>query len=318
MNFFVGGVTIDVNSIKGQSWIGNGFISHESEDSVLRDFFDNHFAVQAKPFVKWVGGKRQLLKQFRDLYPQDFDPVKNQYFEPFVGGGAVFFDLQPCKATLSDWNVELITTYRVIRDDVENLIADLKKQKYEKEFFLKVRSKNPKKLAPLKVASRFIYLNRTCFNGMYRVNKKGGFNVPFGRYTNPKICDEVNLRNVSRLLQNVEIEHRSYVEVLEHAKEGDFIYFDPPYYPVSKTSSFTSYNADAFLEKEQKELCDVFKVLHKKGCRVMLSNSDTPFIREIYEELGSDINIKTVQAGRMINAKTSGRGKVSEVVVVNY
>jgi DNA adenine methylase len=318
MNFFVGGVTMDVNSIKGQSWIGNGFISHESEDSALQDFFDNHFAVQAKPFVKWVGGKRQLLKQFRDLYPQDFDPVKNQYFEPFVGGGAVFFDLQPCNATLSDWNEELVTTYKTIRDDVEALIEDLKKQKYEKEFFLKVRAKNPKKLSPLKVASRFIYLNRTCFNGMYRVNKSGGFNVPFGRYTNPKICDEVNLRNVSRLLQNVEIEHRSYVEVLEHAQAGDFIYFDPPYYPVSKTSSFTSYNADAFLEKEQKELCDVFKQLHDRGCKVMLSNSDTPFIREIYGKLGSGINIKTVQAGRNINSNSSGRGKVLEVVVVNY
>lgn len=318
MNFSVANGTVFVNPIKAKSWINHGFIAEDSKKSTLQDFFDTHFAVKAKPFVKWVGGKRQLLEQFRGLYPQDFDPVKNTYFEPFVGGGAVFFDLQPCNATLSDWNKELVSTYLTIRDNVDELIDDLKKHKYEKEYFLKVRAKNPNRLSPLKVASRFIYLNRTCFNGMYRVNKKGGFNVPFGRYTNPKICDEVNLRNVSRLLQNVEIEHRSYVDVLEHAKAGDFVYFDPPYFPVSKTSSFTSYNADAFLEKEQKELCDVFKQLHDRGCKVMLSNSDTPFIREIYGELGSGINIKTVQAGRNINSQSSGRGKVSEVVVVNY
>lgn len=318
MNFVVADRTVFVNSIKLQSWISNGFLSHENEESALQEFFDNHFAVKAKPFVKWVGGKRQLLKQFHDLYPQDFDPVNNKYFEPFVGGGAVFFDLQPCKATLSDWNQELVTTYLMIRDNVEELIEDLKKQKYEKEFFLKVRAKDPKKLSSLKVASRFIYLNRTCFNGMYRVNKSGGFNVPFGRYTNPKICDEVNLRNVSRLLQNVDIAHRSYTEVLDHAKAGDFVYFDPPYYPVSKTSSFTSYNSDAFLEKEQIELRDVFFELHKRGCYVMLSNSDTPFIQKIYSELKPEIKIKKVQAGRNINSKASGRGKVSELVILNY
>lgn len=318
MNFSVVNGTISVNPIKAKSWINHGFISLNSQKTALQDFFDNHFAVQAKPFVKWVGGKRQLLEQFHDLYPQDFNPVENKYFEPFVGGGAVFFDLQPYRATLSDWNFELIMTYKVIRDNVEELIEDLKTHKYEKEYFLKVRSKNPSRLSPLKIASRFIYLNKTCFNGMYRVNKSGGFNVPFGRYTNPKICDEVNLRNVSRLLQNVEIAHRSYTEVLKHAQKGDFIYFDPPYYPVSKTSSFTSYNSDAFLEKEQRELRDVFFELHKRGCFVMLSNSDTPFIREIYGKLGSDIKIQTVQAGRNINSKSSGRGKVSEVVVVNY
>jgi DNA adenine methylase len=317
MNFSVASRTIVVNSIKAQSWFSRGFISHKSEKNTLQDFFDNHFAVQAKPFVKWVGGKRQLLPQFRNLYPQDFDPIKNKYFEPFVGGGAVFFDLQPYNATLSDWNLELITTYKVIRNDVDNLIKDLKKQKYEKEFFLKIRAQSPKRLSPLKIASRFIYLNKTCFNGMYRVNKSGGFNVPFGRYTNPKICDEKNLKNVSSLLQNVEIEHRGYDKVLKYAKSGDFIYFDPPYYPVNKTSSFTSYTSDAFLEKEQIELRNVFEKLHKRGCFVMLSNSDTPFIREIYGELNS-IKIKAVQAGRQINSKASGRGKISEVVVVNY
>jgi len=197
-----------------------------------------------KPFVKWVGGKRQLLKQFRDLGlypPENFDPIKNTFFEPFVGGGAVFFDLLPETAYLSDLNNELVVTYNVIKNDVENLIKSLKKHKLDKEYFLKMRAQNTEKLSDLNTASRFIYLNRTCFNGMYRVNSKGGFNVPFGKYTNPLICDENNLRKASKALKNVEIKKQDYKEVLKKAQKGDFIYFDPPYYPVSKTASFTSY-----------------------------------------------------------------------------
>lgn len=197
-----------------------------------------------KPFVKWVGGKRQLLKQFRDLGlypPENFDHITNTYFEPFVGGGAVFFDLLPETAYLSDLNNELVVTYNVIKNDVENLIKSLKKHKLDKEYFLKMRAQNPEKLSDLNTASRFIYLNRTCFNGMYRVNSKGGFNVPFGKYTNPLVCDENNLRKASKALKNVEIRKQGYKEVLKKAKKGDFIYFDPPYYPISKTASFTSY-----------------------------------------------------------------------------
>ena len=238
-----------------------------------------------KPFVKWVGGKRQLLKQFRDLGlypPENFDPITNTYFEPFVGGGAVFFDLLPETAYLSDLNNELVVTYNVIKNDVENLIKSLKKHKLDKEYFLKIRAQNPEKLSDLNTASRFIYLNRTCFNGMYRVNSKGGFNVPFGKYTNPLICDENNLRKASKALKNVEIKKQDYKEVLKKAKKGDFVYFDPPYYPVSKTASFTSYTSEAFLDKEQIELRDTFVELHKRGCFVMLSNSDTPFINKIY------------------------------------
>ena len=166
-----------------------------------------------KPFVKWVGGKRQLLKQFRslDLYPpEEFDPVINRYFEPFVGGGAVFFDLLPDRAFLSDLNSELVTTYNVIKDNVQELIKILKKHKYTKEYFLKIRALDPKTLSDLEVASRFIFLNRTCFNGLYRVNSKGGFNVPFGQYKNPLICDEQNLLRVSKSLKNVEIIRRDY------------------------------------------------------------------------------------------------------------
>jgi DNA adenine methylase len=273
-----------------------------------------------KPFVKWVGGKRQLLQQFRDmgLYPpDDFNPAANTYFEPFVGGGAVFFDLLPKKAELSDLNNELVITYNIIKNDVDALIKSLKKHKYEKEYYLKVRAKDPKTLSDLDVASRFIFLNRTCFNGMYRVNSQGGFNVPFGKYTNPIICDEENLRKVSKALQKVTIKNQDYKAVLKKAKKGDFVYFDPPYYPVSKTASFTSYTKDAFLDKEQTELRDTFVELHKRGCYVMLSNSDTPFINKIYSGI-KGVKISKVAAGRAINSNAAKRGKISEVLVTNY
>lgn len=273
-----------------------------------------------KPFVKWVGGKRQLLAQFRflDLYPPTaFDPINSRYFEPFVGGGAVFFDLLPDCAYLSDLNLELIKTYNVIKTDVENLIISLKKHASEKDYFLRMRSINPDNLSDLEIASRFIYLNRTCFNGMYRVNKRGQFNVPFGKYSNPLICDEVNLRRVSGALEKVQISHEDYKEVLKKAEKGDLIYFDPPYYPVSKTASFTSYTSEAFLEKEQNELKETFLTLHRRGCYVMLSNSDTPFINDLYSGIDG-IRISRVQAGRAINSDATKRGKVTEVVVTNY
>lgn len=277
-------------------------------------------AEKPKPFVKWVGGKRQLLAQFRlmNLYPPEKFDIKNgRYFEPFVGGGAVFFDLLPERAYLSDLNNELVVTYNVIKNDVENLIKSLKKHKLDKEYFLKIRAQNPEKLSDLNTASRFIYLNRTCFNGMYRVNSKGGFNVPFGKYTNPLICDENNLRKASKALKNVEIKKQDYKEVLKKAKKGDFIYFDPPYYPISKTASFTSYTSEAFLDKEQIELRDTFVELHKRGCFVMLSNSDTPFINKIYSE-PKGLRITKVQAGRAINSDASKRGKITEVLITNY
>ncbi len=277
-------------------------------------------AEKPKPFVKWVGGKRQLLAQFRklNLYPPElFDIKTGRYFEPFVGGGAVFFDLLPDKGFLSDLNKELVTTYNVIKNDVDALIASLKKHKTDKEYFLMIRAQDPNKLSDLNVASRFIFLNRTCFNGMYRVNSKGGFNVPYGKYTNPLICDEDNLKKVSKALQGIEIKHQDYKEVLKKAKKGDFVYFDPPYYPVSKTASFTSYTAESFLDKEQIELRDTVLELHKRGCYVMLSNSDTPFINKIYSGC-KGIRINKVEAGRAINSKGTGRGKITEVLVTNY
>ena len=163
-----------INPIKLKSWVNHGFISKNSSKNHVDDFLKKHYAVKAKPFVKWVGGKRQLLKQFQNLFPKSFNPLTNTYFELFIGGGAVFFNLQPYNAVISDINIELITTYQTIKDNVENLIIDLKKHKYEKEYFLEIRAKHPKDLKPLDIASRFIFLNRTCFNGMYRVNKKVG------------------------------------------------------------------------------------------------------------------------------------------------
>ncbi len=303
--------------IKVASWRKRGFFAdlvHEVEN-----FLTTSPIAKAKPFIKWVGGKRQLLAQYQKLYPlpDKFDIENNTYFEPFVGGGAVFFDIQPYNAVLSDVNEELITTYQVIKECPEELIKSLKKHKYEKEYYLSVRAKQPQNLSKVEIAARFIYLNRTGFNGLYRVNSKGEFNVPFGRYNNPVICDEVNLRNVHQLLKNVQIAKRDYKDVLKHANKGDFVYFDPPYYPVNKTSSFTSYTAGGFLEKEQIELRDTFNKLHKKGCFVMLSNSDTPFIRKIYSEIDG-AKIHTVYAGRAVNSAASKRGKVSEIVVYNY
>lgn len=273
-----------------------------------------------RPFVKWVGGKRQLLKQFRELnlYPPEcFNPESNTYFEPFVGGGAVFFDLLPKHAELSDTNRELVITYNVIKDNVDGLIESLKKHIYNKEYYLRVRAQDINELSDIEIASRFIFLNRTGFNGMYRVNKSGQFNVPFGRYKNPLICDENNLRKASEALQGITITYRDYKDVLKLAKIGDFIYFDPPYYPLNPTSSFTAYTAKGFFEKEQIELRDTFVKLHERGCFVMLSNSDTPFINELYSGL-EGVSVNKIIAGRAINSKGSKRGKINEVLITNY
>lgn len=289
------------------------------KDSTLEDV-QKLIDAKPKPFVKWVGGKRQLLRQFRELClypPEDFNPITSTYYEPFVGGGAVFFDLLPKNAELSDLNNELVTTYNVIKNNVDELIQSLQKHIYDKDYYLEVRAEKVEDLSDVEIASRFIFLNRTGFNGLYRVNKSGQFNVPFGCYNNPVICDEDNLRRVSDALQDVTITHQDYKNVLKTAKIGDFIYLDPPYYPINATSSFTSYTAEGFLEKEQAELRDTFVKLHKKGCFVMLSNSDTPFINELYSELDG-ITINKITAGRAINSKGSGRGKITEVLVTNY
>lgn len=305
----------------------NPFFARRIAESV-NDFSDeiltSYIRSKPKPFVKWVGGKRQLIAQFQELgalSPLDFDQSKHTYFEPFVGGGAVFFELLPLRASINDINEELVTTYNVIRDNVERLIEELTNGQYQynKEVFLDIRSWDTTKISDLRRAARFIYLNRTGFNGMYRVNKSGQFNVPFGRYNNPQICDAENLRRVANVLINTQITSKSYKYVLDEAKAGDFIYFDPPYYPVSKTASFTSYSNDVFLEREQEQLRDTFVELHKRGCFVMLSNSSTPFIESLFAPYQKNgITIHRVEAGRNINSKVSGRGKVFEMLVMNF
>jgi len=315
----------DLNHILSSSIISQ-LTKKDFSDSDLEKIFNKYKEAKAKPFIKWVGGKRQLLQQFKEmgLYPPEgFDPVNNTYFEPFVGGGAVFLDLLPKNAVLSDMNFELVTTYNVVKNDYKKLITKLKfhQKNNTKEYFLKLRAQNIKRLSGISVAARFIYLNRTCFNGMYRVNKSGGFNVPYGKYENPLIVDEENLNNISKALKKVKILHQDYKKTVENAKKGDFIYFDPPYAPLNPTSFFTAYTKDGFGEQQQIELRDTFYELHKKGCFVMLSNSNSEFINKIYGELEKKdlkIKINKVGANRMINSKASERGKIKEVLVTNY
>lgn len=268
-------------------------------------------------FIKWAGGKKQLIEQFKPFFPKKI----NNYYEPFVGGGTIGFYLlknnpEIKKVFLSDINQELITTYKVIKNDVENLIKSLKKykEKHNKEFYYKIRSQEVEKLNDLKIATRFIYLNKTCFNGLYRVNSKGKFNVPMGNYKNPKICPEDDLREISKLLEKDDISVSQFYESVKKAKKGDFVYFDPPYYPLNRTSSFTKYTKESFLEKEQEHLAKTFRELDKKGVNVMLSNSDTDFIKNLYK----GYNLNFVKATRMINCDATKRGKINEVVITNY
>lgn len=266
------------------------------------------------PIVKWVGGKRQLMFELLKNMPKSY----NRYFEPFIGGGALFFELQPSNAYISDMNEELINLYNVVKNDVYELIEELKKHEISKEYFMNIRNidrtKNYKKWSNIQKASRFIYLNRTCFNGMYRVNSKGEFNVPFGNYKNPRIIDERNLINCSNLLQKTEIRNADFSEILNYVQNGDFVYFDPPYVPLNETSSFTSYTKDGFDIDMQFKLREVCDELDSKGVNFMLSNSDTKFVNELYE----NYNIKKVFASRQINANPNGRGKITEVLVKNY
>lgn len=267
-------------------------------------------------FIKWAGGKKQLLEQFKEHFPKKIE----RYFDPFVGGGAIAFYIlkkyKPKEVFISDINEELINVYLVVQNNVEELIEILKeyKKEHSKEVYYEVRAEDPRFLSDVSRAGRFIYLNKTCFNGLYRVNSKGEFNVPIGSYKNPGICQEEDLREISELLKDVKIRVLSFEKVLEDAKKEDFIYFDPPYYPLKKGKSFTTYTKGNFLEEEQKKLAEVFKKLDDRGCKVMLSNSDTKFIKDLYK----DYPIKFVKATRMINCDASKRGKINEVVVKNY
>ncbi|MCC9296159.1 DNA adenine methylase [Clostridium sp. WLY-B-L2] len=269
-----------------------------------------------QPFVKWVGGKRQLIKGISKYIPKG----NYKYYEPFVGGGAVLFDLQPKKAVINDYNFELINTYNVIKNKVEELIQYLKTYPNDEEFYYKMREfdrkEEYKNWSEVKKASRFIYLNKTCYNGLYRVNQAGYFNTPFGRYKNPNIVNDAILRAVSKFLNENDIVIKSgdYKEVLKGIKKNSFVYFDPPYDPISHSSNFTGYTTGGFRKEQQIELKEACDELNKKKVRFLLSNSNTEFIRKLY----SDYSIEIVNANRSINSVASKRGEVEEVLIRNY
>lgn len=282
---------------------------------------DSHDTIQAQPFLKWAGGKGQMLKQYEAFFPTS--PLRG-YYEPFVGSGAVFFHLREQDLFdhyyLGELNAELITCYRVVRDHVEDLIRLLAEHqdRHDKTHYYAVRAqdRDPAWANQPDVvrAARLMYLNKTCYNGLWRVNNSGHFNVPMGRYRNPTIVDEDRLRAASLALQGVELAAVDFEAVMRLAQRRDFVYLDPPYFPRSKTANFTSYAPDSFGEYDHRKLALVFAELDRKGCRVMLSNSDTPLVRELY----AGFRQETVTARRAINSATGKRGPITELVVLNY
>lgn len=270
-----------------------------------------------KPFLKWAGGKRQLLPELY-VVMRDFDS-KGHYYEPFVGGGALFFDMRATgwsgAATLGDSNKRLIRTYLGVRNDVEQVITSLKACKYEKKFFLRERARRIDDTHDdAEVAAWFIYLNKAGFNGLYRVNRKNEFNVPFGRYTNPTICDEDNLRAASRALQKTKIVDWDFERCVKSAETGDLIYFDPPYTPVSATADFTAYTAVGFGDADHVRLRDCALALKRQGVHVILSNADCPAVRQMYKA-AYGFKVRAVEARRAINSDSTKRGKVGEVII---
>lgn len=289
----------------------------------------------AHPFIKWVGGKSQLLDEIRTRYPNRIE----KYCEPFVGGGAVLFDVlqksMPEEVLINDINKELINTYEQIRDNCDDMIIQLselqsryKNQTLEKNknLFYKKRNRyneikmNENKDEKLEKAALFIFLNKTCFNGLYRVNSKGQFNVPFNNAKNPLLCDESNLKECSRLLQNVEMRTGDYKDCKDFIDERTFVYIDPPYRPLTQTSSFTSYSENGFTDKEQIELCEFLKEISNKGAKVLASNSDPKNTDEndnFFDELYSRFEIERVSASRMVNSNAKKRGAISELLIFN-
>ncbi|HHT49680.1 MAG TPA: DNA adenine methylase [Firmicutes bacterium] len=269
------------------------------------------------PVLKWVGGKRQLLKDIGKYIPSKY----STYYEPFLGGGAVLFALQPNKAVVNDINEELINVYTVIRDHLEELIEDLKKHKNEADYYYEIREldrdkKKYHQLSNVEKASRIIYLNKTCYNGLFRVNQQGEFNSPFGRYKNPNIVNEITLRAVSNYFNKAKITFKcgDFEEAVKGIRKGSFVYFDPPYDPVSDSANFTGYDKGGFTRDEQvrlKRLCDK---LNSRNIKFLLSNSATGFILDLYK----NYNITIVKANRAINSKGDKRGEVNEVLVRNY
>lgn len=270
------------------------------------------------PFLKWVGGKRQLMPTIVEHLPENIKDYK--YIEPFIGGGAVLFNLQPKNAIINDFNEELINVYQVIKNNLDELIIDLKKHKNEAEYFYSIRSLDRsgefKKLNAVQRASRVIFLNKTCFNGLYRVNNAGEFNSPFGRYKNPNIVNEPTLKAVNKFLNNnnIDIKSGDYSEILKQADKKCFVYLDPPYHPISESSNFTGYVQGGWNMYDQIDLKTACDELNKKGVKFLLSNSSADFIKDLYK----DYKITIVKANRAINSNGADRGEVDEVLIRNY
>ena len=263
--------------------------------------------MSAKPFLKWAGGKRQLLPHLAEHAPAK----QFVYHEPFLGGGALFFHLQPKKAFLTDSNVRLIRTYQGVRDQVENVIDELSSFKHSKSFFQKMRARSIDGASDSEVAAWFIYLNRTSFNGLYRVNSKNVFNVPIGRYKNPTICNAELLRACSLALRSAVLSVADFSSVVDRVKRGHFVYLDPPYVPLTTTSHFTSYTSTGFGDADQVRLRDVATKLKKRGASVLISNSSAPRVHELYR----DFERKVLAARRNVNNRGDGRGPVPELLI---
>lgn len=271
-----------------------------------------------QPVLKWVGGKRQLIPEIEKYFPDKKDI--STYYEPFVGGGAVLFHFQPKKAVINDVNEELINLYKVIKDDVESLIEDLGNYENDEDLYYEIRAldRSPefKNLTNIQRASRIHFLNKTCYNGLYRVNSAGEFNTPFGKYKNPNITNDTVLRAVSNYFNKskIKILNGDFEEALKGIRKGAFVYFDPPYDPISSSSNFTGYSEGGFDRDEQIRLKEVCDRLNSRGVRFLLSNSSTEFIKDLYK----DYDIISVNAKRSINSVGSDRGEVEEVLVKNY
>lgn len=330
------------NRIKDARMIGNMWLIPSNTEKPIDARSTRYYRPdekKVKPFLKWAGGKGQLLSEIEKYYPFENGTI-TKYAEPFVGGGAVLFDIlskYDLEAVyISDINAELINAYRIIRDDIEKLISLLKVMQGEflpmstdnrKAYYLAKRERfndlkvNTKECICIEKAALLIFLNKTCFNGLFRVNKKGQFNVPMGAYKNPMICDEENLRAVSEKLRNVTIVCGDYRESADFIDDSTFVYFDPPYRPLTNTSNFTAYSENLFNDEAQIELARFVEDMHKKGAKVVVSNSDpknSNIEDDFFDNIYSSYSIKRVEATRMINCNSKARGKIKELLISNF
>lgn len=326
--------------IEGAMMVGNMWIIPSTAEKPIDKRtvrYEKEHAISLKPFVKWVGGKSQLIDELEKMLPTDGEKVLTKYCEPMVGGGALFFNILSKydfeQLYISDINAELINAYQVIKNNVDSLIGKLQEMQMlfcpmdengRKFYYYSIRDKfNNTQLCETTViekAAYFIFLNKTCFNGLYRVNRKGQFNVPMGAYKNPMICDEENLRNINKVLQNVTIICGDYSLSKQFIDKDTFVYIDPPYRPLSETSAFTSYNSDTFDDNEQIRLAKFIDEINASGAKIVLSNSDPKNVNPddtFFDELYKAYQIKRVSATRMINSKAEARGKINELLICN-